>query len=91
MADNENIISSRVIGEGKDPLSEGNTMTVADDGHYELLETSEGVRQAEKRQARMAEEYHTAPTTVGPRHKAMPNKSSEELVKVVKTSKRKGR
>lgn len=94
MSDNEDLVDARPIKEGKDPLAEGNTLinpdNTEDHNTYEVLETSEGVRQMEQRAARMAKEYDLAPTTVTPiRSRVRPNKSEKDLTDATKG--RKGR
>lgn len=92
---NEDTVDARPIKEGKDPLSEGNTLVnpdnTEDHNTYEVLETAEGVRQAEINAARMVEEYHTAPTAAPARVRVRPNKSEAELADTIKTAKRVGR
>jgi len=89
----EDTVDARPIGEGKDPLAEGNTLVnpsnTEDHNTYEILETSEGVRQAEKNIARMTEEYHAPPAVVPSRVRVRPNKSEKDLAEATKN--RKGR
>ena len=87
------LVDARPVKEGKDPLSEGNTLVVADDGHYELLESSEDVRKAEKLLPKKTP-HSTHPQNVQlevPKHRQVKNKSELELAETVKKSKRTGR
>ena len=91
-------VDARPIGEGKDPLAEGNTLinpmgSSEDDNVYELLESSEDVRKAEK----LLPKRDPQPSHPGsvqlqvPKIRSIKNKSEEELAQALKTSKRIGR
>lgn len=97
-ADSEFAVDARPIKEGKDPLAEGNTLinpqgTSEDDNIYELLESSEDVRKAEKLITKKDIKINTGfpvQLTV-PKVRNVHNKSEEELAEVVKKSHRTGR
>jgi hypothetical protein len=91
-------VEARPVKEGKDPLAEGNTLVnptnTEDDGVYELLESSEDVRKAEKTLRSTVikpEAGYQAPQVVVPKIRNVHNKSEKDLAEVVKTSKRAGR
>ena len=87
------LVDARPVKEGKDPLSEGNTLVVAGDKHYELLESSEDVRKAEKLlPKRDSRSSHPQNVQVNmPKVRSVKNKSKEEIAEVIKKSKRTGR
>lgn len=98
MEESDFIVKARPIKEGKDPLAEGNTLvnpkgTTEDDGIYELLESSEDVRQAEKLVDKVivGPTGHHVPQLQIPKIRRVRNKSEDELAQAVKNSKRKGR
>lgn len=94
--DSEFSVDARPIGEGKDPLAEGNTLvnpkgSTEDDNVYELLESSEDVRKAEATTPARPRATYDAPQVVIPKIRSVHNKSEEDLAKAIKTSKRTGR
>jgi len=94
--ESEFAVDARPIGEGKDPLAEGNTLvnpkgSTEDDNVYELLESSEDVRKAEETMPAKPRATYDAPQIVIPKIRAVHNKSEEDLAEAVKASKRTGR
>lgn len=95
--DSDFVIDARPKTEGKDPLAEGNTLinptNSEDENVYELLESSEDVRKAEKilpkRDPKPSHPYNVQVEV--PKIRNVKNKSEEELEKVVKSSHRTGR
>lgn len=98
LVDPDFAVDARPVKEGKDPLAEGNTLvnpkgSSEDDNVYELLESSEDVRKAEKLlPKRDPKPLHPHSVQVEiPKIRRVKNKSEEELEKAVKSSHRKGR
>lgn len=96
--DSEFAVDARPVKEGKDPLAEGNTLinpkgSSEDDNVYELLESSEDVRKAEKLLPKKdVKEHFGYPFQLQvPKVRQVKNKSEDELEEVIKSSNRKGR